>query len=117
MRVRRTDKDGDWTFGQGRNNYADGGECVAQRVCTRLRSFQGDWFLDLEHGLPWLPRMERPADLAQIEVDIKRCILTTEGVSEILDFQLDVTPDDRRLAIGVTLRDNLGNDLSTRVQR
>lgn len=38
-------------------------------------------------------------------------------MSEILDFQLDVTPDDRRLAIGVTLRDNLGNDLSTRVQR
>ncbi|BBP84549.1 MULTISPECIES: hypothetical protein [Pseudomonas] len=117
MRVRRIDKDGDWTFGQGRNNYADGSECVAQRVCTRLRSFSGDWFLDLEHGLPWLPRMERPADLAQIEVDIKRCILTTEGVSEILDFQISETPDDRRLGIAVTLRDSQGTRLSASVQR
>ena len=59
MRVRRIDKDGDWTFGQGRNNYADGGECVAQRVCTRLRSFQGDWFLDLEHGLVLLGQLRQ----------------------------------------------------------
>ncbi|HBO2187219.1 TPA: hypothetical protein ACNFRY_005014 [Pseudomonas aeruginosa] len=117
MRVRRIDEEGDWLFGQGRNNYADTGESVMQRVCTCLRSFEGDWFLDLEHGLPWFERMARPADLAGLEADLKRCILLTDGVSEILDFQLAVDPQDRRLKIAISLRDRYGGTQAAEILR
>ena len=53
VRVRRLDKNHDWTFGQGFSNYASESEAIAQNVQTRLWSFTNDWFLDLEHGLPW----------------------------------------------------------------
>ena len=52
-RVRRLNKEHDWTFGQGFSNYATESDAIAQNVQTRLWSFANDWFLDLEHGLPW----------------------------------------------------------------
>ncbi|HBP5565165.1 hypothetical protein ABZR71_06325 [Pseudomonas paraeruginosa] len=117
MRVRRIDEEGDWLFGQGRGNYAAAGESVRQRVCTRLRSFEGDWFLDLKHGLPWFERMARPADLVALEADLKRCVLLTEGVSEILDFHLALDPRERRLKIAISLRDRYGGTQSAEIFR
>ncbi|ACB92446.1 hypothetical protein D1605_005180 [Xylella fastidiosa subsp. fastidiosa] len=105
MRVRRLDSQGDWTFGNGRGNYAAASDCLAQRVKTRLRSFRGNWFLDLDHGLPWLELMERPADLVHLEHEVKRCILSTEGVSRLTAFSMALEADTRTLTIQVTLLD------------
>ncbi|ALR06699.1 hypothetical protein XFHB_07975 [Xylella fastidiosa] len=105
MRVRRVDSQGDWTFGNGRGNYAAASDGVAQRVKTRLRSFRGNWFLDLDHGLPWLDLMERPADLVHLEREVKRCILTTEGVRRLTAFSMALDADTRTFTIQVTLLD------------
>ena len=112
MRVRRIDKDGDWTFGRGRNSYAAMGESVAQRVKTRLQSFLGDWFLDLDHGLPWFARFEKPADLALIEADVKRCILETQGVASLTAFSIDLDPDTRKCTISASITDIYSGDES-----
>lgn len=117
MRVRRIDKNGDWTFGRGRNSYASTGESVAQRVKTRLQSFKGDWFLDLDHGLPWFARFEKPADLALLEGDIKRCILETPGVDSLLVFSIDLDPETRKCRIAATVKDIYGYDASVSVIR
>ncbi|BBE09730.1 Uncharacterized protein MCB1EB_1569 [Mycoavidus cysteinexigens] len=106
MKVRRLDANHDWTFGQGRANYATLAESVAQRVKSRLLSFQGDWFLDLEHGLPWLPHFERPADLRQIEHLVKRTILHTHGVRELLNLELEWDASTRRLTITAQLKNH-----------
>ncbi len=106
MKVRRLDAKHDWTFGQGRANYANYAESVAQRVKTRLWSFQGDWFLNLEHGLPWLPNFERPADLRQIESMIKHAILQTHGVRELLNLELEWDASTRHLTITAQLKDH-----------
>ncbi|AVY95744.1 hypothetical protein DAI18_18110 [Microvirgula aerodenitrificans] len=117
MRVRRVDADNDWTFGQGRASYAGTSESVAQRVRTRLLSFMMDWFLDLDHGLPWLGDMERPADLTQVERDIKRQILKTEGVAEITSFEMEQDTATRKLRIVTTLRDVYGGESTVDVDR
>lgn len=108
MRVRRIDEKGDWTFGAGRANYADRSESVAQRVKTRLLSLEGDWFLDLSHGLPWFQLIERPADLARVERAVKNQILRTDGVSRLTDFSMSVDPDKRGLSINTTIVDIYG---------
>lgn len=110
MRVRRVDADGDWTFGRGRYSYAATTESVAQRVKTRLQSFQGDWFLDLDHGLPWFARFEKPADLSLLESDIKRCILETPGVATLTTFSITLDPDTRKCVIVATITDIYGDD-------
>lgn len=114
MKVRRIDANNDWTFGRGRANYANGSESVAQRVKTRLQSFKGDWFLDLEHGLPWLPNMERPASLERIETDIRAVILNTDGVSEITALEL-LLSEDRTLTVNVSIKDIYDNNTTLQV--
>ncbi|SEO76201.1 hypothetical protein SAMN02800692_1983 [Luteibacter sp. UNC138MFCol5.1] len=108
MRVRRIDSDGDWTFGAGRASYADRTESVAQRVKTRLLSLQGDWFLDLSHGLPWFDLIERPADLAKVERAVKAQILRTDGVRRITAFSMSVDPGTRAMAITTSIVDIYG---------
>lgn len=110
MRVRRIDADGDWTFGRGRAGYAATSESVAQRVRTRLQSFFRDWFLDLDHGLPWFAYTEKPADLPRIEAEVKRCILETQGIDAILAFDMILDRDTRHLVINVTVRDVHGQE-------
>ncbi|MCG9064727.1 hypothetical protein LH425_06680 [Laribacter hongkongensis] len=117
MRVRRIDAAGDWTFGQGRASYAGTSESVAQRVKTRLQSFMMDWFLDLDHGLPWLGDIERPADLTRIERDIKLHILRTPGVAEIRAFEMAQDTTSRRLRIMTTLRDIHGRESTVNAER
>lgn len=117
MRVRRIDANNDWTFGRGRNSYAATSESVGQRVRTRLQSFMGDWFLDLDHGLPWFARFEKPADLALLEADVKRCVLETPGVQALTAFSIALDPDTRKCTIAVTATDIYGGELQVSAQR
>ena len=39
MSVRKIDKNGDWTFGQGLGNYIKNDDEISQNVITRLKSF------------------------------------------------------------------------------
>ncbi|QQP86951.1 hypothetical protein [Entomomonas asaccharolytica] len=109
MKVRRVDANNDWTFGRGLANYADTTESAAQRVKTRLQSFVNDWFLDLEHGLNWLPNMERPANLNAIENSVKSCILNTTDIIEIISFEM-ITNENRQLQIITTVKDRFDNE-------
>lgn len=92
MKVRRLDYYQDWTFGQGRANYADKGESTAQRTRTRLLSFAGDWFLDLDNGMPWLDDFERPGNLPDIERAARLTILQTSGVAQLDTLELILSP-------------------------
>lgn len=105
MRVRRLDKNHDWTFGQGFANYANESEAIAQCVKTRLWSFTNDWFLDLNHGLPWLEKMGRRVDLSLWEMRIKRYVLETYGVKSISSYVADYNPDTRKLTIDISYID------------
>src|SRR3954468_21270749 len=95
--VRRLDANHDMTFGRGMQDIATGGESTQQRVSCRLMVMLGEWFLDLDDGMPWFqptgtgvkPIMGGgPDSLAYAEAWAKRRILETDGVEEILRFDL-----------------------------
>lgn len=108
MRVRRLDSNHDWTFGQGFSSYANQSEAIAQCVQTRLWSFMGDWFLDLEHGLPWLEQMERAVNLAELEMRIKRAVLEIEGVKQITSYRTEFEANSRRFTVFIGYLDIYG---------
>lgn len=99
MRVRRLDKNHDWTFGNGIMNYADKSEAIKQVVKTRLWSFVDDWFLDMEHGLPWFEFMENPQKINELEVPIMAYILATEGIKKVNNFKVYFESESRRLIV------------------
>ncbi|MBD8159242.1 hypothetical protein IFU23_14145 [Pantoea agglomerans] len=110
MRTRRTDADGDWTFGRGRASYAGKSECVRQKVKTRLLSLKQDWFLDLEHGLGWLDNMARRGTRVKLESDIRSCILQTGGVKALTAFNTQYVTKIRKLTVAATFTDIYGTE-------
>lgn len=104
LAVRRIDENGDWSFGRGRGDYASGSESIQQRVVTRLRSFTNDWFLNLSYGINWTQDSQKPADLAQLEAEIKATILQTDGVKAIKSFSMDLN-EQRVLKVSAVLVD------------
>ncbi len=79
MIVRALDAEHEWTFGRGKNNYLTGNPAIGQMIRTRLLSFLGDCFFDLEAGIDWWERLGGKSQPA-LNFDIKSVIINTEGV-------------------------------------
>lgn len=99
MQVSGIDANGDWRFGRGRAVYVRNSDAVRQNVVTRLRSFTNDWFLDVDHGLPWLDLLGRRNAQTEILREIERSILNTPGVRAIVGAPTIAAIDGSRTAL------------------
>lgn len=93
MRVRSIDIDSDWLFGKGRNDYKRDLKATMQNLQTRLSSFLGDCFFDLEAGIDWL-NLLGAKDQLPLELAISSVILNTQDVTGLL--LLNVSRDSAR---------------------
>lgn len=65
-------------------------EEIAQTIRTRLRLFYGEYFRNITIGTPWFQViLDKNATLAQRDAAIKRIIIQTEGVLQLLKFETD----------------------------
>lgn len=79
---------------------ARGTNNVLQDILCRLRTFEGEWFLNINLGMPYFQRMlVKNPDLALISAAYKDTILGTPGVKSLDKFTLDVDRLTRRLFI------------------
>lgn len=75
-------------------------EAVGQHVRQRIKTFEGEWFLDNTAGVPWLAEiMGRNYDPALAEAVVKAEILDTDGVTEITSFSVSFDRNRRALII------------------
>jgi hypothetical protein len=109
MRVRRLDAGGDWSFGSGRNSYANGSEAIAQCVKTRLLSLHNDWFLNRDDGIKWFNYLRKNPDLRAMEVELKSTVLKTFGVDTLLSFDIKIPEGMRTAVITVVYLDIYGS--------
>jgi len=93
MKVRALDKDNDWTFGKGRNNYTAGANLVAQKVATRIKSFKNDNPLNTEANIDWIDLLGRKGTEETILDEIERVTLTTDGVTGNVSINASVNRD------------------------
>lgn len=98
--IRRSfDENGDYAI----NHFVEGTPATAQAVTTRLRLFKGEWFLNLNSGVPWYTEvLTKPARLAQINTLIRNVILQTQGVASLSKFEMVFSSDIRKLAVSFT---------------
>lgn len=121
MRVRRLDPFHDMTFGQGQSNIAIEEEAISQKVETRLLLLKGEWFLDVEAGVPYISgtgqHIEgvKPVDLAFASATLKATILETEGVTAITAFAMNLNTVTRRLKVEATVENVYGTNAKVRV--
>lgn len=104
MRYRRLSPTGDYTFGQGAANFlVNSPECVAQSVMTRLKLWQGEWFLDDREGTPWLQQILGKGTTAMYDLAIRTRVLLTPGVTAILSYQSTYNDSNRSLSVSMTI--------------
>jgi len=104
MRYRKLDADGDFQMGHGGADYhVDTPECVAQAVKTRLALLAGEWFLDLTEGTPYASHVWGKHVKSTYDPLLRRRILQTEGVLELVSFESTFDPETRKLTVSVEL--------------
>jgi hypothetical protein len=96
MIVRGLDKNHDWTFGNGKQDYRVDQLCVEQNCKTRLMSFVNDCFFDVNAGIDWWNLLSRGTE-EQLLTAIKGVILNTDGVVGINNVEISLV--DRVLTV------------------
>lgn len=100
MRYRKLDVNGDYTIGQGEANFwINEPGAVAQSIETRLRLWQGEWFLDTTDGTPWLQQVMGVRTGPTYDLAIRQRILETVGVSSIASYASTLSHDKRNLSV------------------
>ncbi len=86
MIIRNLDADGDWTWGAGKNNYLSNNAAIGLNIKTRILSWLDDCFFNPQAGIDWLNRLGSKNQRGLLELDLRRIILQSEGVTGILSF-------------------------------
>lgn len=109
MRVRAQDANGDYTFGQSAANFlVDSNAAVAQTIGTRLLLWEGEWFLDVTEGTPWLQRVLGAHTKPLYDAAIQQRVLGTLGVNSIDEYTSTLDPASRGLAVSMKVSTQFG---------
>lgn len=98
MTVRRLDENGDIvTSGV---QFISEREEIAQTIRTRLRLFLGEYFRNSQDGTPWFQEvLGKGSTLTNKDAIIKRRIIQTDGVSQILTYNAEYDNDTRQYTV------------------
>jgi hypothetical protein len=77
-----------------------GVDLIRQRLKQRLLTILGEWFLDGDIGLPWFDELaEKGVSNERVSALVLRVIAETEGVQEVVSFDLELNRRTRQLVI------------------
>jgi hypothetical protein len=105
----KLDGNGDVIFSNGDTVViSEAGANVAQRLYIMLRTFAGEWYLNIEHGIPYFQSILGQKTTKQaIDLIFQQKILAELGVQEIVEFNSNLTTD-RKYSMNFKVRvDNL----------
>lgn len=112
MQYRKLDLNNDYTFGR-RGEFHTGPAAIAQAVRTRLLLLLGEWWEDIEEGLPLYQKitgqMFGEADKRIADKAIKDRILGTRGVRELTAYRSWMDTGVRSLFAEVSLKTSEGD--------
>ena len=91
MIFRSLDANGDFNFGRGKNDYLSANDAIGLNIRTRILSWVNDCFFDMKAGIDWKTRIGNYSQKELLELDLRRIILQSEGVTGILSFNSNLT--------------------------
>jgi hypothetical protein len=114
MKYRKLDKNGDFSFGHGAQDYfVDSSEAVAQAIQTTLALFQGEWFLDSTVGVPWTTEVLGYGTQGLYDTVIQRVILSVQGVDSIVNYSSFLDTQSRLLSVTAEVNTIFGSTIVT----
>lgn len=108
MRYRRIDENGDYTFGNGKYDFLVDIEAVPQAIKTKLNLFQGEWWEDLNEGLPFFQDIAGQFIKTEEDKDIVTrlyCnrINDVEAVNSFLSLDADFDNENRKYSLTASI--------------
>jgi hypothetical protein len=87
-------------IGDGDPGTEDYARDLAQRIKTRLLLVGGEWYLDIRQGTPWRERIWlKGATVEQAKAVLRRVVLSTPGVADVLSIEASLDPATRTLSV------------------
>lgn len=84
-------------------------DAIRQHIVQRLRTFLGEWFLDLSVGVPYFQDvLVKNPNVQVVDGVLKQTILDTPGVIELMTFELDFDAGTRKLKVDCSVRTQNG---------
>lgn len=111
MRYRKQDENGDYVLAGYSPFLVDSPEAVVQAVKTRMSLFIKEWFVDLREGLDLGKIMGYHTQNTR-DLEIKKRILGTKGVTLLVSYSSEMTPD-RRFIVRATINTQYGQTYIT----
>ena len=95
MKYRTLDKNGDHSF--GRRAFLTGREAVAQAILTRLRLLLGEWWENIEDGLPLFEKIlgAYGADIDTVDLIFAGRIRETKNVKRLISYKSEFSTQTR----------------------
>ena len=95
MKYRALDKNGDHTLGS--NKFLTANEAAAQAILTRLRLLLGEWWENIEDGLPLFEKIlgAKGSDIDTVDVIIAGRIRETQNVKGLISYKSEFNPHTR----------------------
>ena len=113
MLYRKLSPDGDYLFGQNEKDFYDGTLAVGQAIKTNLLLLKGEWWEDIEKGLPLfqniLGQRNFQNNLNSIDLIIQNQILSTKDVVSVSDFSSDYDINTRQYSFACTCQSKYGD--------
>lgn len=93
------DSDGDLVIDSD-VHFSTGVNAVAQGIRIRLQNFKGEWFLDLDDGVPYYQDiLGQKYDQNKVRDAFRDAILATPGVEELLKLEVSFDGQTRTLSV------------------
>jgi hypothetical protein len=101
---------GDYSFGHNENDFVSGTEAVSQAIKTNLLLLYGEWWEDIDKGLPLfesiLGKPGTPENVQAADLLVQGAISSTPGVISIKNFQSSY--ENRQYSLNCTVDTQYG---------
>ncbi|WAB58092.1 hypothetical protein [Pseudomonas phage vB_PaeM_RP13] len=91
-------------------------QIVAQRLKIKLWTLLGEWFLNLDVGVPYRQRiLTKVAHKATVDIIFQRLLAEDEGVKEILEYRSEYNAPARRFTLEFKVRTYSNEEVAVRL--
>lgn len=111
MSVRALDSNGDWTFGQGLNNFLSKNAEVVQDINTRLGMFANDCFFSLSGWIDWL-NLLGSKNQAGLNLAISAIIIGTDNVTGIQQLSAGLNLATRQFSVNYRVQTSFSTTIT-----
>ena len=91
----------------------DNKQILKQALRQELKTFKGEWFLDIDKGLPYYQDiLGQRNSIDSVRAIFIEAIKQVRGVKEIVDLELNLNGKDRTLDVSITVLDKYNNTIN-----